>query len=149
MRRPPRRRDEPLLTGELIWHVALVSLLFAAAVFGVFFYAVDKGHSIELARTMAMNTLVVMEIFHVFFIRNIYGTSLTWRAVRGTKVVWICVISVTIAQFAVTYLPFMQSLFGTESVPLREGLLIFALGWVFFALVEIEKQMRLTLRKRG
>ena len=71
----------------------------------------------EDERTMAMNTLVVMEIFHVFFIRNIYGTSLTWQAVRGTKVVWICVISVTMAQFAITYLPFMQSLFG-DGVPL-------------------------------
>lgn len=148
MRRPPRRRDEPLLTGDLIWHVCLVSLLFAAAVFGIFFYALDKGHSLELARTMAMNTLVVMEIFHVFFIRNIYGTSLTWQAVRGTKVVWICVISVTMAQFAITYLPFMQSLFGTESVPLQDGLVIVGLGCVFFALVEIEKQMRLALRKR-
>ncbi|NBB48436.1 HAD-IC family P-type ATPase [Rhizobium sp. CRIBSB] len=149
MRRPPRRRDEPLLTVDLLWHVFLVSVLFAAAVFGVFFYALDKGYSIELARTMAMNTLVVMEIFHLFFIRNIYGTSLTWSAVRGTKVVWICVVSVTLAQFAVTYVPFMQPLFGTESVPLFEGLLIFALGWVFFALVEIEKQMRLALRKRA
>lgn len=149
MRRPPRRRDEPLLTGDLIWHVCLVSLLFAAAVFGIFFYALDKGHSLELARTMAMNTVVVMEIFHVFFIRNIYGTSLTWQAVRGTKVIWICVISVTMAQFAVTYLPFMQSLFGTESVPLQDGLVIVGLGCVFFALVEIEKQMRLALRKRA
>ncbi|MDH4413743.1 MAG: cation-transporting P-type ATPase [Rhizobium sp.] len=149
MRRPPRRRDEPLLTGDLIWHVLLVSVLFAAAVFGIFFYALDKGHTLELARTMAMNTLVVMEIFHVFFIRNIYGTSLTWKAVRGTKAVWICVISVTVAQFAVTYVPIMQSLFGTESVPLRDGLLVVALGVVFFALVEIEKQMRLALRRRG
>lgn len=148
MRRPPRPRDEPLLTADLIWHVLLVSVLFAAAVFGIFFYALDKGHSIELARTMAMNTLVVMEIFHVFFIRNIYGTSLTWRAVRGTKVVWICVISVTLAQFAVTYLPIMQSLFGTQSVPLQDGVPIVGLGVVFFALVEVEKQMRLALRKR-
>ncbi len=148
MRRPPRRRDEPLLTGDLIWHVCLVSLLFAAAVFGIFFYALDKGHSLELARTMAMNTLVVMEIFHFFFIRNIYGASFTWQAVRGTKVVWICVISVTMAQFGITYLPFMQSLFGTESVPLQDGLVIVGLGCVFFALVEIEKQMRLALRKR-
>ncbi|MFY8101619.1 MAG: HAD-IC family P-type ATPase [Allorhizobium sp.] len=148
MRRPPRLRNEPLLTADLIWHVLLVSALFAAAVFGIFFYALDKGHSIELARTMAMNTLVVMEIFHVFFIRNIYGTSLTWRAVRGTKAVWICVISVTLAQFAVTYLPIMQSLFGTQSVPLQDGVLIVGLGVVFFALVEVEKQMRLALRKR-
>lgn len=148
MQRPPRRRDEPLLTADLLWHIFLVSVLFAALVFGIFFYAQDKGHSAELSRTMAMNTLVVMEIFHVFFIRNIYGTSLTWRAVRGTKVIWACVISVTVAQFAITYLPFMQRLFGTESVPLMDGLVIVGLGWVFFALVEIEKQMRLALRKR-
>ena len=30
-----------------------------------------------------MNTLVVLEIFHLFFIRNIHGTSLTWDAVQG------------------------------------------------------------------
>ncbi|MEC9463114.1 MAG: cation transporting ATPase C-terminal domain-containing protein, partial [Pseudomonadota bacterium] len=149
MQRPPRRRDEPLLTADLLWHIFLVSVLFAALVFGIFFYALDKGHSAELARTMAMNTLVVMEIFHVFFIRNIYGTSLTWRAVRGTKVVWACVVSVTVAQFAITYLPFMQRLFGTESVPLMDGVVIVGLGWAFFALVEIEKQMRLALRKRA
>lgn len=149
MQRPPRRRHEPLLTADLLWHIFLVSVLFAALVFGIFFYALDKGHSAELARTMAMNTLVVMEIFHVFFIRNIYGTSLTWRAVRGTKVIWACVISVTVAQFAITYLPFMQRLFGTESVPLMDGVVIVGLGWVFFALVEIEKQMRLALRKRA
>jgi hypothetical protein len=48
-------------------------------------YAIDRGYSIELARTIAMNTLVVMEIFHLFFIRNIHGTSLTWKAVSGTR----------------------------------------------------------------
>ena len=57
-------------------------------------YATDRGYSIDLARTMALNTLVVMEIFHLFFIRNIYGTSLTWKAVRGTKIVWIVAFSV-------------------------------------------------------
>ena len=68
-------------------------------------YAIDRGYSVELARTIALNTLVVMEIFHLFFIRNIYGTSLTWKAVRGTKVVWAVVIVITVAQFAITYLP--------------------------------------------
>lgn len=62
----------------------------------------------ELARTIALNTLVVMEIFHLFFIRNIYSTSLTWQAVRGTKVVWWVVIAITAAQFAITYLPPLQ-----------------------------------------
>ena len=147
MRRPPRPREEPLLSGELIWHIALVSTLFLAAVFGVYAYAVDKGHSPDLARTIALNTLVALEIFHLFFIRNIYGTSLTWKSVRGTRVVWTCVITVVLAQFAVTYLSPMQHIFGTQAVPLLDGILIVAVGALFFAIIEVEKQLRLAVRK--
>ena len=43
MARPPRRRDAPILSGELVWHVVLVALLFLAAVFGIFTYATRPG----------------------------------------------------------------------------------------------------------
>lgn len=146
MRRPPRPRHEPLLTGELAWHIVLVSMLFLSGVFGMFAYATERGYSTELARTIAVNTLVVMEIFHLFFIRNIYGTSLTWSAAKGTRVVWITVIAVTVAQFAVTYLPPLRRVFGTEPVPLLDGLLIVGVGVALFAVIETEKQLRLRLR---
>jgi magnesium-transporting ATPase (P-type) len=94
---------------------------------------------------MAMNTLVVLEIFHLFFIRNIHGTSLTWDAVKGTKIVWTVVIVITVAQLAVTYLPPLQVFLGTEPVPLADGLLIIAVGAAFFAFLELEKQIRLGL----
>ena len=147
MRRPPRPRDEPLLNGELIWHIVLVSGLFLGAVYGIYAYATDRGYDPALAQTLALNTLVVLEIFHLFFIRNIHGTSLTWAAARGTPVIWACVIAVTGAQFAITYIPPLQAVFGTQAVPLRDGLLVVAVGAVFFALIETEKQMRLTMRR--
>jgi magnesium-transporting ATPase (P-type) len=146
MRRPPRRSDEPLLSGELVWHVALVSVLFVCGVFGILAYALDRGYSEATARTLAVNTLVVMEIFHLFFVRNIYGTSLTWEAVRGTRVVWATVVAVTAAQFAVTYLPPLQRAFGTAPVGLLDGVLVVAIGAAMLALVETEKQLRLRLR---
>ncbi|MDP4032806.1 MAG: HAD-IC family P-type ATPase, partial [Pseudorhodobacter sp.] len=147
MARPPRPRNAPILSGGLVWHVALVALLFLAAVFGIFTYATGKGYSLALAQTMAMNLLVVLEIFHLFFIRNIHSTSLTWEAVRGTRVIWIVVVAVTAAQLAVTYLPLMQVILGTEPVPFAEGALIIAIGVTFFALLEIEKQIRLGLKR--
>lgn len=146
MARPPRPRHAPILSGELVWHVILVATLFLAAVFGVFTYALDKGYPVALAQTMAMNTLVVLEIFHLFFIRNIHTTSLTWAAARGTRVVWTVVLAITAAQFAVTYLPPMQAVLGTVPVPLSDGLLIVGIGAAFFALLEIEKQIRLGLK---
>ncbi|WP_157016752.1 cation-transporting P-type ATPase [Mesorhizobium xinjiangense] len=147
MARPPRPRNAPILSGGLVWHVVLVALLFLAATFGIFTYAIDRGHSLELAQTMAMNMLVVLEIFHLFFIRNIHSTSLTWAAARGTKVVWIVVIAITAAQFSVTYLPPLQAILGTRPVPVLDGLLIVGVGAAFFAIVEIEKQIRLALTR--
>ncbi|WP_291010203.1 cation-transporting P-type ATPase [Hydrogenophaga sp.] len=145
MRRTPRRRNEPLLSGELVWHIVLVSLLFLGGVYGMYAYAVDRGYSLDLARTIALNTLVVLEIFHLFFIRNIYGTSLTWQAVRGTPMVWATVLAVVVAQFAITYLPLLQGIFATAPVPLWDGVLIVGIGVVLFALLESEKQIRLAL----
>ncbi len=145
MQRPPRPQHESLLSADLAWHIVLVSILFLGAVFGIYAWAVDRGHSLELARTLALNTLVVLEIFHLFFIRNIYGTSLTWQAVRGTPVVWSTVIAITLAQFAVTYLSPLQAVFATEAVPLLEGVVVFSLGVVFFAVIEIEKQVRMSV----
>ena len=147
MRRPPRPRKEPLLNGELAWHIVLVATLFLGGVFGMYAYAIDRGYSIELARTIALNTLVVMEIFHLLFIRNIYGTSLSWRAVRGTRIVWFTVTVVAIAQFAITYLPPLQKVFSTVAIPLRDGILIIGIGVLLFAFIETEKQLRLRLRK--
>jgi magnesium-transporting ATPase (P-type) len=147
MRHPPRSRTEALLSSELIWHIAFVSLLFLFGVYGIYSHAIDRGYSVELARTLALNTLVVMEIFHLFFIRNIYGTSLTWKAVRGTKVVWLVVIIITAAQFAITYLPPLQKILATESIPFLDGVSIFVIGVLLFIILETEKQVRLFIRR--
>lgn len=145
MRRPPRPRQEPLISGALVWHMVFVSLLFLCGVYGIFFYALDRGYTVELARTLAVNTLVVMEIFHLFFIRNLYGTSLTWQAICGTRVVWATVAVVTLAQLAITYAPPLQAVFATQAVPFMDGLLIIGVGIALFAIIEIEKQLRLRL----
>ena len=150
MRRPPRARHAPLLSGALVWHIILVSALFVAGVYGIFTYALERGYPLELARTMAVNTLVAMEIFHLFFIRNMHSATLTWQAVRGTRVVWLVVGIVAIAQWAITYLAPLQRIFATQAVPLWDGLLIVAVGAALFAVIETEKQLRFALlQKKG
>ena len=143
---PAPARNEPLLTGELIWHVVLVSALFLAAVFGIYAYAVDRGYPPDAGATMALNTLVVLEIFHLFFIRNIYGTSLTWSAARARGG-----LGLRHHRYGRAVRRHLSAavagVFGTETVPLSDGLLIVAIGAVFFALIETEKQMRLAFRR--
>jgi hypothetical protein len=61
--------------------------------------------------------------------------------------VWITVLCVTAAQLAITYMPPLQRIFDTRSVPLPDGLLIVGVGMTLFAVIEIEKQLRLHLRE--
>jgi magnesium-transporting ATPase (P-type) len=149
MRRPPRARDAPILNGELIWQIVFISALFLCFVFGVYSYAIDNGYPIELARTLAVNTLVILEIFSLFFIRNIYGTSLTLQAVKGTKVIWTTVVILVIAQFLITYLPLLQKIFETSAVSIIDGLILIGIGITFFAILETEKQIRISFKRKN
>jgi len=148
MTRPPRPRSQPLLTGVLVWHILLVTALFLVGVFGVFSYAQAQGYSLELARTLAMNTLVAMEVFHLLYIRNMHRIHLSWSSVRATRAVWFAVLIVVAGQLLICYLPWLQPVFGTESVPVAAHALPLTAGVLLFVLVELEKQLRLRLPKR-
>jgi magnesium-transporting ATPase (P-type) len=100
---------------------------------------------VDLARTMAMNTLVVMEAFHLLFIRNMFARVLTLQALRGTRVLWSAIILVAIGQLLITYLPPLQTVFATEAVPAFEVLLMLGIGVLLFVVIEAEKQLRLRL----
>ena len=142
MRRPPRHRKEPILNAALIWQVSFVSLLFVIGSFGIYFWAVERGRQIEEARTLVVNTLVVMEIFYLFSVRYTHESSITWQGVFGTPAVLLGVGTLVIAQIGFTYLPFMQALFGTRPIGLPEAMVIVGVGVALLLVVEAEKYLR-------
>ena len=139
MSRPPRRRAAPLVSPFMLWRIALVSILFSAAAFGVFGWAQARGHDVETARTMVVNTFCVLEIFYLFSVRYLHGTSFSLRGLRGTPAVLWAITAVVAAQLAFTYLPPMHALFGSRPVPLLEGAVIVATGVALLLLLETEK----------
>ena len=149
MRRAPRNPKEPPISGFLVWRVALVALMFAAGSFAVFSWAEQNGRSIEEARTLVVNTIVVMEIFYLFSVRYLRGPSVTVQGVLGTPAVLIGVSCVAVLQLAFTYLPLMQHLFHTRDVAMIDGLIIVAIGVMLLMVLEFEKRIRqLWLRRR-
>ncbi|QSP93368.1 HAD-IC family P-type ATPase [Marinobacter salinisoli] len=146
MQRKPRPRNDPLIGAGVLWHIILVSLLFLCGVFGIYTFAIESGYTVELARTMAMNTLVALEIFYLFFIRNMDVRTLNWSMVRGTPVVWLAVVSVVIGQCVITYWPVAQAVFHTEALALVDVALVALVGVVLLVILEIEKQVRFRVR---
>ncbi|MFC4350048.1 cation-transporting P-type ATPase [Fodinicurvata halophila] len=142
MKRPPRPAAEPILTGFLAWRVLFVSLLFLLGIFGMFELALQRGAEVEEARTLAINTLVVMEIFYLFSIRYLHRTSFSLRGLLGTPAILLSISGVTALQFLFTYAPFMQVIFDTRPVRLQEGLLVVACGAGLLVILELEKAIR-------
>jgi hypothetical protein len=63
--------------------------------------------------------------------------------------VWAAVIAVTLGQFAITYAPWLQAIFQTESVGILDGVLIVLVGASMFCIIEIEKQIRLRVLNKS
>jgi magnesium-transporting ATPase (P-type) len=141
MKRPPRASDTPILSPFLLWRVAFVSVLFAIGALGIFAWAMARGLSIETARTMVVNTVVVLELFYLFSVRYLYGASFTWRGILGTPAVLTGIAVIVGLQMAFTYLPAMQYLFQTTDIGFLEGAAIMGTGIALFVILEIEKHV--------
>ena len=146
MHRPPRPPGEPILSSFVLWRVAFVSLLFLAGIFGMYAWALGHGATQEAARTVAVNTLVCMEVFYLFSVRYLKAPSFTLRGVQGTPRVLLAVAAVLLLQLMFTYAPFMQQLFGSAPLSAGMGLAILAVGLAVLAVMELEKAL---LRRLG
>ncbi|MGE0116886.1 MAG: HAD-IC family P-type ATPase [Dongiaceae bacterium] len=141
MKRSPRSPNSALLTPFLVWRVVFVSILFVAGVFGIYAWAMHRGFDVDTARTMVVNTLVVLEIFYLFNVRYMHMTSISWRGVLGTPSVLAAIAAVVLAQLAFTYAPIMQELFASRPILLLDGFVIVSIGIVLMAVLEVEKTL--------
>ena len=139
MRRPPRPASEAMLSGFLLWRIALVSALMAAGVFGIFGWASTHGSTLEEARTYAVNTLVAMEVFYLFSVRYLRAPSLRLEQMFNSRAALVAVVVVVVLQLFFTYVPFMERLFDSRPVDFVHGAEIIALGMALFMILELEK----------
>ncbi len=139
MRRAPRPAGAALLSGYLLWRVALLTVLIAAGSFAALALAQAHGASLEQARTVAVNVMVVMEIAYLFNVRYLNMPSMTLRGLLGTPAVLIGVSGVTVMQLLFTYAPPLQRLFDTRPLSLEQGLWVMGFGIALFVVLEMEK----------
>ena len=148
MKRQPRRRDAPLLSGFLIWRTVFVSLILVVGVFGVFVWSQNRGAGLEVSRTLAVNTLVMFELFYLFNTRFLTASALTKQGLTGSRAVLIAVVLVVVFQLIYTYAPPMQYLFESAAISPLGWALAVGVGFSVFVLVEVEKAVLRHWQKR-
>ncbi len=139
MRRAPRNPREPILSGFMIWRITFVSLVMVAVTFGLFVWEREHGATIDMARTVSVNALVMLEVFYLLGVRFVTAPALTREGLLGNHYVLMAIALVIGFQLLFTYTPVMQALFHTEALDADAwGRIVLASSLVLI-LVELEK----------
>jgi magnesium-transporting ATPase (P-type) len=149
MRRLPRAVGRPLVDGFGIWRVIFVGLALLALTLWAFFWMKSDNASDPLARAVAVNALVIGQVFYLLNSRYKLDSALSLKAHLGNTYLALGIGAVVILQLFFTYAPPLQALFETEAIPLWVWPRLFCGGFLFFLAVEAEKFVIRWMRSSG
>ena len=133
MNRKPRKTGNKLMSRHDVWQIAYVSVLMAV----ISLIALGQGVSEAVASTVMVNTVVLSKVFYLF---NIRTSESAFSKVSFTNPKAFLIISViVILQLLLTYVPFMQGAFSTESISLVGWLIAISAGIIVLLVTELDK----------
>ncbi len=146
MERSPRATDAPLIPSGLGSRLLLVASVIVVGTLGLFLIERGAGRELAEARTLAVNTLVLAQVWFLFSARRLYASSLNWSGLFGNRYVLLAAAVIIGAQLAFTYAPPLQLLFDTRALGLEAWLLALMVSLPVIFVAEAHKAWH---RRRG
>jgi Ca2+-transporting ATPase len=149
MKLPPRRPNSPILTKDLIIQIFIVSVCILISAYGLFEWSIEDGNTVEEARTIAVNTIVMIEIFYLFNCRSLTKSVLK-MGFFSNKLIFLGVTVMILLQIAFTYIPVMNEIFQSKPIGIESWLQIITVSLITFLIIEIKKfATRLNLKQKN
>jgi len=134
---PPRDRHARIINNEILRGVVLVAAFMAAGTL-VPFLANLSARGVAYAQTMAFTTLAMFQVFNSLNCRSRTRSIFQMPVLSNPWLLGAIIVSVLL-QIAANRLPFLQQVFGTEALTLRDWLMIVAIAATVVVADEIRK----------
>lgn len=155
MRRPPRGRDESILSRFVLVRTVVVAALMATGACLLFLWEYDRilgapatppglrGHTLALAeaQTICVTTVTAFQACYLFNCRSLLRSVFAIGFFRNPAV-FVGVGVLLLLQCAFMYVPALQRAFGTAPLDLWAWTDALLVGCVVFPAVFIEKRLR-------
>lgn len=150
MNEKPRKEDDGILDSEMKYNIIVQSVSIGIATLAAFFIglkffgynsaitAETKEFALNGARTMSFLTLIVAELLRSFSARSAKLTLKELGIFTNPTLVKAFVFSLTLTLFVV-YIPFLEPIFGTVVLGLKEILVVLLLSFIPFISGEVHK----------
>lgn len=146
LQRPPRRRSEGLLSALLWERTAIAGLVMAAGTLALFRWELERGGSLEAARSVALTTMVLFQMFHVGNSRS-ETLSAFRKSPFSNPFLFLATAAALAVHVAALHLPPTQYVLGVEPPDIEAWLLMLAVASAVIAAVEVHKAIRARWRR--
>ncbi|DAB30443.1 MAG TPA: carbonate dehydratase [Sulfurimonas sp. UBA12504] len=138
MQRKPRNPSQAILTQSLIIQMLVVGIYMLLSTYIMFHYALSLGHSVEYARTIAVNIFVFIELFYLFVCKELQK-SVFKTNVLNNYFLLLGVVLMVLAQLLFTHTTFMHKMFQSESLNLSTWIEILVISFGVLFVVEFKR----------
>ncbi|QEC70086.1 cation-translocating P-type ATPase [Panacibacter ginsenosidivorans] len=145
MHRPPRNPKQSIFDDGLGIHVLWVGLLLASLTIGTQAYAIHVNDSHW--QTMVFTVLCLGQLTYAMAIRS-ETLSLFRQGIFSNRALIFTVVITFILQLAIIYFPFLNMIFKTEPLSIKDLVFCIAVSMVVFVVVEAKKVIHASIRSR-
>ncbi|MDI6897141.1 cation-translocating P-type ATPase [Methanocella conradii] len=142
----PRPRGEPIISRLMAERLVVIGVVLALGTLAIYTWELERGVSIDKARTAALTTLVLYQLFNVFNARSETRSAFRMSPLSNPFLFFSIVASI-IAQVAAIYWEPLQFMFRTTSLELADWLVIIPVAMTVILVVEAEKALRRLIKK--
>ena len=139
MARAPRSTKASLIPAGLGSRLLLVAAAMVAGTLGLFLFELEAGRPLAEARTLAVNTLVLFEVWFLLSARRLRAGSLNRSGLFENPYVLLAGAFIIVAQLLFTYAAPMQLLFDTRALGADAWLLALLVSLPVIVLAEGHK----------
>ena len=136
MRRPPRPPQESIFAHGMWQHIIWFGLFVAALSIGAQAWAISRG--VDYWQTVVFTVLAVSQLFHSLAIRS-ERASLFRIGLFSNLPMLGAVTLALVLQLSIVYVPFMNSIFHTQPLPVFDLLVCILISSTVLIAVEFEK----------
>lgn len=141
IKRPPRPKSEGIISRLLWERTALVAMLVAAGTLLMFVIEKESGGSTERARTVALTTMVLFQVFHVGNSRSEYLSAFA-KSPLSNRLLFVGTALALAIHAAALYLPPTQYILRVEPLDLLTWVQLAIVASSVIVVVEIHKFVR-------
>ncbi len=138
MRRKPRHPKSPLLDKEMKFIIFIIGLLTDIVLFGLYWYLVKRGFSIEYIRTIIFAGLTIDSFFIILAIKSLRSSIFKTNLLNNPYLIFSVLFGASILVLSI-YLPFLQQILKLVALSLKDWLVVLGIGVIELVGIEFTK----------